>query len=395
MRKVLLFLLPVFLSNSCQHVGDHPSTNNRNTPRTDSVTVSTPKYWHLTGLIGKYPVVMDLAYRPTIEEGYTYLGYHGSYYYKNKAHPIDLYGSVDSTGSLVLSEVHYLDAPSPSFSGAFNPELGSFSGTWSDGTGKRNLAFNLEIDHSDESLAFEVQKLEARKKLFPKKNNSPTAGYSMVWISPSNAKNDLKTFLDREILRGLTGYEERAAYQTPQKAFAAISTEFFRAYMEDLEDVTLEEVGDAVSFNQEQNLAVEVLFNQHALLTLGYWNYWYGGGAHGNYATLLRTYDLKSSKVVTLEDIFRDGYRTKLVPFLENAVRAQFGLNPEDALSQVLFSDEVQLTENFGLTEKGIIFDYPPYEIAAYAWGEIRLFIPFSDIKSLLQPDLKARYAVE
>ena len=37
-------------------------------------------------------------------------------------------------------------------------------------------------------------------------------------------------------------------------------------------------------------------------------------------------------------------------------------------------------------SKKGILFLYNPYEIAAYAYGEIELFIPFEDVKSVVNP---------
>lgn len=394
MRAMSLLLLAAATFASCQPTSNSTSKT-ESTSNRESHSSSTPKYWHLIGLVGKYPVVMDLAYRPTIEEGYSYFGYHGSYYYKNKAHPIDLYGSVDSTGLLILTEVHYLDTPSPSFSGVFDPEKGIFSGTWTDGAGNRKLAFSLSVDYADGAVAFDVQKREAREKLFPEDSNSPAAGYSMIWLTPSNADANLKAFLDKEILLGLSGDAKVAKQYTADKAFATNSKDFFRAYKSDLDGIKPEEIEDAVSFNQEQNIAVEVLYNEEGLLTLGYWTYWYTGGAHGNYATTLRTYDLKSAKVVGTADVFRDGYAEKLIPHLENAVRTQFGLNTEAPLDLVLFSNEIQATENFGLTGKGIIFNYPPYEIGAYALGEIRLFVPYSDIKPLLQPDFSAKFTIK
>ncbi len=393
MRGALLGLCMVALFASCQSSGTAPNSEGENAAGTTSS--SQPKYWHLTGMIGQYPVVMDLAYRPTIEEDYAYFGYHGSYYYKSREHPIDFYGSVDSTGSLVLGEVIYTDAPAPSFSGVFDAEKGIYSGTWTDGTGKRKLDFTLEADYNNQALAFAVQKKDDREKLFPEKSSSPAAGYSMVWITPSNASSEVKSFLEAQVLRGLTSDSLARVYQTLENAFAAGSRDFFQSYRSAMDDVKPEEVEDIASFTMEQNQAVEVLYNHQGLLTLGYWTYWFGGGAHGNYATMLSSYDLNTSKSFGLADVFQEGYTEQISPYLENAVRKQFGLKPEESLDQVLFSNEIEVTKNFGLTGKGVIFNYSPYEIAAYAMGEIRLFVPYSEIKALLLPEFAARFGVK
>ena len=41
------------------------------------------------------------------------------------------------------------------------------------------------------------------------------------------------------------------------------------------------------------------------------------------------------------------------------------------------------------LTAKGIGFQYDPYEIAAYAYGPIFIYITFKEIQSYLKPEFK------
>ncbi|RYF79039.1 MAG: DUF3298 domain-containing protein, partial [Chitinophagaceae bacterium] len=67
----------------------------------------------------------------------------------------------------------------------------------------------------------------------------------------------------------------------------------------------------------------------------------------------------------------------------------QFKLKPTDALTEVLFENKIAPNDNFYITGKGIGFSYAPYEIAAYAYGEINLFIAFKDIEANLQPGFK------
>ena len=138
----------------------------------------------------------------------------------------------------------------------------------------------------------------------------------------------------------------------------------------------------AFSYQQEQG--VSVYFNQHDLLTLGFSTYTYTGGAHGMHSTQVRSYDIKNKKVYTLEDILRPGSQAQLSLALAQAVRDRFGMSAEQSLSEYLFEDTIEPNSNFGLTDKGIFFVYAPYEIAAYAFGEIELFIPFAAIRPLL-----------
>ena len=69
------------------------------------------------------------------------------------------------------------------------------------------------------------------------------------------------------------------------------------------------------------------------------------------------------------------------------AARRYSGLDEGDVLEDdgYYLVEEIPFTTNVGITGQGIIFDYPPYEVAAYAAGEIRLFVPFSEIKALMK----------
>ncbi len=85
--------------------------------------------------------------------------------------------------------------------------------------------------------------------------------------------------------------------------------------------------------------------------------------------------------VVNLED------SVTLNIVLEDKLRKVYALKPTDKLTEILFEDHISFNDNFFVTGKGIGFINNPYEIAAYVYGEIRLFIPFSEIRSLLKQE--------
>ena len=357
-----------------------------------------PRYWHLAGTVGKYPIIMDLAVRHSNDEevGYAFQGYHGTYYYLSKEDIIDLYGSLDSTGQLYISEVSYTDDGSGVFLGEFDPEKGIYKGSWTSGDGKRSLPFELKEDYSKGAVRFSSRQFERTEKLFPQEDKSPSATFSLVWLYPVEGSTDVATaaFLEDEIRKGMAGDSLAAIHSDPGKLFDVLDKSFFRMYREDMDDVKPEEIEDDyfVAFTYEQNASVEVLYNTGSLLTFGFWNYWFSGGAHGNYATLLQSYDLAAKKAIELDDVFLPGFEEKIAPALERAARNRLGIPKSEPLGSALFSDEIEPTENFGLTGKGIIFNYPPYEIAAYALGEIRLFVPYSEVSDMLRPEFKSRY---
>ena len=92
-----------------------------------------------------------------------------------------------------------------------------------------------------------------------------------------------------------------------------------------------------------------------------------------------------------LQDVVLPAGKRKLNMLLEKYFRKSRGLKPGDALSEKggLFENKIEAGDNFYLTGKGITFSYTPYEIAPYAAGEIQVFIPYTDMKDLLQPGMK------
>jgi len=398
--KISDFLVPVLLLAtfalvSCQPQKDKSADTNNTASSSTATGTATPRYWRLVGTIGKYPVVMDLAFRPSGGDEFAYEGYHGSYYYESKEDLIDFYGNVDSTGQLVITEMSE-DESSATFRGTFDPASGSYKGTWAGENSKRTLPFELREDYSGGAIQFTSQRFEESRPLFSGKSQGPSATISTVWISPAPGTDDAAAkFLEEAIRKGMLGDSLAALISTPDKAFAQSSETFFRMYREDMAEVKSEEIDSDsyVMFTYEQNSSVEVLYNRGNLLTLGFWDYWFTGGAHGNYATFLQAFDLQTKKEITLQDVFVPGYEKTIKPALEQAVRNRFGISKSEPIGSVLFDNDIATTENFGLTGKGVVFNYPPYEIAAYAAGEIRLFIPYSEILSLLQPEFAARFA--
>ena len=48
----------------------------------------------------------------------------------------------------------------------------------------------------------------------------------------------------------------------------------------------------------------------------------------------------------------------------------------------------MRLTTNAYLTPGGVLFGYVPYEISAYALGEVSVFVPLAELRPLLREGL-------
>lgn len=141
------------------------------------------------------------------------------------------------------------------------------------------------------------------------------------------------------------------------------------------------------SISTERRLMV--MYASDRYLSIADQNYAFTGGAHGNYGTSCSVIDLKRLRTLRLSDIMMPTAKKKLSAALDEAVRAKLkipkGVKLNDEEQGLLFVERIEPNDNFYITAKGIGFYYVPYEIAAYAFGEIDLFIPFERLKGCLQ----------
>lgn len=142
----------------------------------------------------------------------------------------------------------------------------------------------------------------------------------------------------------------------------------------------------ALRFEEQQHAFV--ICQQGRLLSLGLSSYSYTGGAHGSFGTRVVSFDLATGRPLTFNDLFRPEARTGLLPLLDRGVRRTLGLAPGAALDSQLLVKDLTLTTNVCLTPGGALFIYQPYEIAAYALGEVEVFVPLAELQPLLRAGL-------
>jgi hypothetical protein len=112
---------------------------------------------------------------------------------------------------------------------------------------------------------------------------------------------------------------------------------------------------------------------------------WYiSPAAHG--ATEMRVFniDADKGKILTLDDIFKPGYRPVLEGILSDMAQTS-------QYADLLYTGTttIELTENvqFFLSDTRIVVIFPTYEIGPYTSGIIRFSVPFIEISEYLLPE--------
>ncbi|WP_312090685.1 RsiV family protein [Chryseobacterium sp.] len=124
----------------------------------------------------------------------------------------------------------------------------------------------------------------------------------------------------------------------------------------------------------------------------------YEGGAHGNYGFANRVFDLKNNKKVQLTDI--TSIKTlKLQELLEKNINKIPSGTTDDKgnvkNSDMLLVDVIPANNNFYFDDKNLYFHYSPYEIAAFAAGDIVIPISWQELKGTLNPQFAKRMKIQ
>ncbi len=347
-------------------------------------------YFHFTGTIGKIPVTMDLIQEQAVYNTTPGIyDFKGHYYYNRMESPLMVYGYMDEKKNLVLMESESGNYEYTGFFTGRKEADGTFSGVWMNGDSTRNLKFILKESYPEGTVNFDLITFLDSIKLKPSLGpDGPAATFGQSWLVPKTKDAATTQFLQNEIRNGMIGDSLAKLHKDIPKIFKLLKEDFFKRYHEEVDGALAEVEADSSMMhflNYEEASEALITYNQNNRLTIGYFSYSYYGGAHGMYATGYVSYDVKNKKRLTLKDVFKPGYEAKMGPILERAFRRQFKLQASQPLSEILFDDTIALTDNFGLTGKGIFFSYVPYEIAAYAAGDIQVYIPFTEIADLLQ----------
>lgn len=133
----------------------------------------------------------------------------------------------------------------------------------------------------------------------------------------------------------------------------------------------------------------EVYFQSNGLLSVGFENSSFLGGAHPLTLMSYTNFDVQTGKLLKVADMLvQPTSAEKLNHIGEKYFRLARDLKPTDDLEGEGFEfpqKHFQLNNNFCFTPQGIIFYFNPYEIAAYVYGPTEITIPYAELKPLLK----------
>ncbi|WP_307446660.1 MULTISPECIES: DUF3298 and DUF4163 domain-containing protein [Chryseobacterium] len=120
----------------------------------------------------------------------------------------------------------------------------------------------------------------------------------------------------------------------------------------------------------------------------------YEGGAHSNYGFFERVFDLKNNKKLELKDITTMPVSSLQALLIKNIDKISSGSTDNNGQinnSEMLLVDVIPATDNFYFDDKNLYFHYSPYEIAAFAAGDITIPVSWQELDKTLTPAFRER----
>ena len=120
-------------------------------------------------------------------------------------------------------------------------------------------------------------------------------------------------------------------------------------------------------------------------ITLSTTNYSYGhGAAHGNYGISTAHFLIAEKRPLAASDIFaRKGWRKVLGKLLVERTKAQLG-DSFFSDSEADIPDWATDPGRWDFSQDGLVIQFQPYEVAAYAAGAVTVTVPWDDLRDLL-----------
>lgn len=128
------------------------------------------------------------------------------------------------------------------------------------------------------------------------------------------------------------------------------------------------------------------LANNDVVSVIFYIDTFYEGAAHPNHNTVTFNYSFETGKTMTLPELFRgDNYLKVISDYAVNALKKQL-YEPDVDWIQTGAGAKDENYKSWNITRKGLLITFDPYQVASYAEGPHEVVIPYSALRSIIDP---------
>lgn len=299
----------------------------------------------------------------------------GTYFYPRVGKNINLSGTVDKDGNVDLKE-----------SDEGGKDTGVFKGKWKAATDSPDSSLN--------EITGKWSKPDGSKETEFQVSQQPIAFTAAVRVTPKvikEANKEKRYTVNAEYpqIEGDTRFDgfNREARNLVTKDVAAFKTG----------ESDEGNAGSELPVETQQSsldMGYEIRFATNDLISVEFTEATYeAGAAHGNSATTVLNYDVRSGKKLALADLFnpKSNYLGVISSYCisnlrDRAKREQDSMIDEDMMKTGA-APQASNYQACAITKKGLWVTFDPYQVAAYAAGPQHVLVPYSALKDILKPD--------
>ncbi len=156
---------------------------------------------------------------------------------------------------------------------------------------------------------------------------------------------------------------------------------------------SMPDVGDGMQayFN---NVTASVIEMNEEMVTYQVTMSSYLGGAHPYTNIRPFTFDMRSGKVLSIDNMFKPEARDSIMPLITNALARQLDVAPDKLEKAGIFSNQLTYPGVPYMANNMLYFHYNPYEIAPYSSGMIDVAVYPYEVEGMLTPEVRSLFDV-
>ncbi|MEL7159380.1 MAG: RsiV family protein [Bacteroidota bacterium] len=211
--------------------------------------------------------------------------------------------------------------------------------------------------------------------LFPGDSLTPRGVISIRTVVPHAENQRLNRKINRSLGRLIAGDDYPMVPTNPRQHLEQATRNMLLVYGSLRTDTTTVRASPQ-DYNFVNEYTTHILHNDHDVLALAISQHSDYGEGQENYYTHFFNFDATTGRQLGLNDVFVPEGRVATGKLLQDyfSVMLDGGMKTEIT----------EPTENFAITPKGIVFNYPPYEIAPYPIGQQEATLSYEQLRDHL-----------
>ena len=297
----------------------------------------------------------------------------GTYFYQKVGTRIDVRGSIDSGGNVVLEEFDANGKQTGVFKGVWktgDKGLIEIAGNWTKPNSSKGTAFSLEQEPIEFTNGLEIiarQIKENNKKL----KYEIDAEYPQLTGSTDPNVEKFNQAARGLVTRQVSGFRKQMAESTTEE--------------NPIESETGSDLGAGYTIALAKDDVISVQFD------IGGYT---AGAAHPNSYTDVINFDLRNGKQLKLADLFKPG--AKFLQALsvyciqdlkkQSIQKGDDGMLDDDWIQRGAGTDANNF-RSWTITKNGLGINFDSYQVGPYAAGPQYVLVPYSTLKEIIRPD--------